>query len=317
MIYLFTWNNDFLVKEQIKKWKDLFIKKYGDFNLVHIKNIASVYNHFLLEILTTRGFFDSKKLIIIDSVPLSYSEKNWDLKSKQDFIESILENIPEENIVVFSSINPGQSSKFYKILKQIAEVKEFNSKSINDLKLILQKRFWDSISYNWINSIIKYKWANLTKIISELEKLFITRDFIDVEDIEKNVFPELEESIFLFIDDLFNLNLKNSLKKMNIILQQTNVYVFYNSLLSNLRIRVFIWKLKSLKVPNSEILSILDLWNRSFLVWKSYKISHEILEKLYLRLVELDKKMKTWSIIWTEENDFKFEIENVFINFLF
>ena len=316
MLYLFTWNNDFLVREQTKKWKDLFVEKHSDFNMLHIKDILLVNNNFLLENLTARSFFDAKKLIIIDQIPLSSSEKSSDLKSRQDFIESLLDKIPDENIVVFSSINPDKRSKFYKLLRNSAEIKEFNSQSSDELKQILLNKFWDSISYDAIDTIINYKWSNLTKIISELEKLFVTKSFISREDIERNIVPELEESIFLFIDDLLNLNLKSTLKRMDIILEQTNIYAFYNSLLSNLRVQVFIWKLKSLSIHTSEISSILDLWNRSFLAWKNYKINFKKLEKLYISLVELDKKMKTWSMIWTEEKDFKFEIENIFVKIL-
>jgi len=50
------------------------------------------------------------------------------LNEKQDFLESLLEKIPENNIVIFSSSSPDKRSKFYKKLKKIAtKVEEFNT----------------------------------------------------------------------------------------------------------------------------------------------------------------------------------------------
>jgi DNA polymerase III delta subunit len=80
----------------------------------------------------------------------------------------------------------------------------------------------------------------LEKVASEIEKLLITRDKIEVNDIVDNIFPELEESIFQFIDDILNKNIFSAKKKLNIILNDTSIYAFYNNLLANLRTNVFI-----------------------------------------------------------------------------
>jgi DNA polymerase III delta subunit len=76
--------------------------------------------------------------------------------------------------------------------------------------------------------IIKYKSKNYTKIISELEKLFITYDFIDEKIIRENITPELDESIFVFIDNILSANIKLVLKNLEIILSNSNIYQFYN-----------------------------------------------------------------------------------------
>jgi hypothetical protein len=80
-------------------------------------------------------------------------------------------------------------------------------------------------------------------------------------------------------------------------------------LLANLRTSIYISKLKNLKTPTPEISNALNLWNRAFLVNKNNKISHKKLENLYISLINLDKKMKGWKLLWTEEKDFIFEVE--------
>jgi len=82
------------------------------------------------------------------------------------------------------------------------------------------------------------------------------------------------------VDDIMNENIFEAITKINIILSQTSVYAFYNNLLANLRVLVFIKNLKLKYISN--ISEILDLKNRSFLADKNYKISLEKLNNLYI-----------------------------------
>ncbi|PIE84888.1 hypothetical protein CSA08_04905, partial [Candidatus Gracilibacteria bacterium] len=123
----------------------------------------------------------------------------------------------------------------------------------------------------------------------------------------------LEESIFILIDYILNCDIVDGIHKMDIILDTVSIYAFYNNLLSNLRTIVYIYKFKSLNVSKNDTIKSLNLGKRGFLYDKNYKITFSQLSKLYLDLLELDKKMKTGMMIGTEDNDFKFEIEKVFI----
>jgi len=251
-----------------------------------------------------------KKLIIIDNYPTNSENKNSKSIEKQNFLETIIDKIPQNNIVLFSSENIDKRTKFYKKIKKIAtKIEEFNTKSEQDIFAILENKYKNKIDFQAINLLIKYKWGNLEKCISEIEKLLITRAKINQWDIRQFITPELEESIFQVIDDILNKNIVSAITKIRNILNDTNIYAFYNNLLANLRTSVYISKLKNLNTPTPEIWHTLSLWNRSFLANKNYKISHKKLENLYISLVNLDKKMKSWKLMWTEEKDFKFEVE--------
>lgn len=306
MLYLFTWNSDFLVKEKVKEWKNHFSEKFWDFNLIHIKNIDSVDNNFLAENLTSTSFLAEKKLVILD-LDKELSEE------KEKLFLVLLNKIPEENIILFNSINQDKRSKFYKELIKIAELKEFNTKDDSDLVGIISKKYSWKISSNAINWIIRYKSWNLNKIISEIEKLLITFDYIDVKQVTDNIMPELEESIFQVLDDILNKNTNQAINKIDIILNDTNIYAFYNNLLANLRTSVYIYKLKNLKKSVSEISETLNLWSRTFLINKSYKSSYSDISNLYINLINIDKKMKSWHLNWTEESDFRFEFEKILL----
>ncbi len=303
MIYLFTWNSDFLVSDAVKKWKNQFIEKYGDFNLLHIKlleesNLES-YHQNLLSV----SFMNEKKLIILD---LNGDESD----EVKEFITKNLDKIPDNNILLINYPKPDKRSKFFKDLEKVWEKKELNTENENDVSSIIKSRYSNVISSWAVNLLCKYKANNLQKIVSEIEKLNILYPYIDENIVNDFIIPELEENIFWLVDNIFDLNLKETYKKINIILNDVNIYLFYNSLLSIIRTSIFILKLRNEKVEPKEIVNLLNLGNKWFLATKNYKISYKTASKLYINLIELDKKMKTWNMIWTEDNDFKFELEN-------
>ncbi len=252
-----------------------------------------------------------KKLIILDI------EKEIS-PEKENFLSNNLANILEENIVIFNFPNPDKRKKFFKDLKKSSETKEFNLQTEDEIYSFISKKYAWKIENNAINLIIKYKWANIEKIESEIEKLLILKDIIKKEDIIENITPELEESIFQLIDDILNLRKTEAIKKIDIILNDTNVYLFYNNLLANLRANLYIMKLKTSPLTpllkregnrTSNISKVLDLKNRSFLASKNYKINYKELEKFYIQIANIDKKMKSWKLLWSEDKDLKLEIE--------
>ena len=301
-IYLFTWNSDFLLNDAISKWKKQFSDKYWEINLSHYKDLNIVDKNILKSEALSTSFFSEKKLIIIDL--------NNDLDEDfENFLLSILDKKDENTIIIFNFLSPDKRKKFYKNLVKISEIKEFDIKDENDIKKIILSRFWNIIDNDAIDLIIKYKAKNIKKIFSEIEKLSIMNNQIKKEDIEKNIVPELEESIFDIVNLLLNKEKIESIKRIDILLNEVNIYQFYNSLLSNLRVTVYIQKLKKYNIPQSEIWKILNLWNRRFLIEKNYKIKYDELSKFLINLVKIDKKMKTWKLISSDEDSIRYEIE--------
>ena len=315
MLYLFTWNSDYLVKEQVLKWKNQFITKYWEFNLIHIKNFDTVENNFLTLNITSASFLSEKKLIIID-LESKTKIKNKEItdedskeSEKEELLLNLLWKIPEDNIILINIVSPDKRTKFYKTIVKIAEVKEFNTSNDSSLQSIIRQKYWNKITNSAIWTLIRYKSWNLSKIISEIEKLLILHEKIDSKEIVDNIAPELEESIFQVIDDLLNKNINSAIKKIDIILNDTTIYAFYNNLIANIRTSIYIIKLLNIWKSKNDIKNILDLKNRWFLVDKRYKIKYNELNRLYINLINIDKKMKMWNLNWTEDIDFIFELE--------
>lgn len=306
MIYFYTWENETILKKTLNKWSDTFIEKFWDFNYTNIENPYNIEPSILKESMISGGFLWEKKLIIINNIP-------WDSQDKDEKIEELiienLENIPEENFVVFVSKKPDKRWKLYKKLLKTAEIKKFENYSWIELINFLENRYWEIISRKALQKLVSYKWENMLESINECEKLCLYKDSIDERDIDENISENIDDSVFkvcdLLLEDKKNLAI-DLIRKLS---EKDNIYMIYNAILSSLRTTFYIEMLKNRKVNLNEISVLLDLQKRSFLVNKRYKLNFDKIKWLYSSLIEIDKKMKSWFFLESTDEAFLYEIE--------
>lgn len=300
MIYFFSGNSDYLISEKVWVWKKNFLEKFWENHMVHIKNISEFDISEIFDQLVWISLFYEKKLIIIEGIPLSSDQKKADIIAKQDYILSQIKKVNQENVLVFVSHSPDKRGKFYKYL--IKESKESTPtvqhtlcdiENDFDIQGIVNKRFPNFIDQAWLWKLIRFKSGNVIKIISELEKLSIVYEKIDSQIIEQIIIPELEESIFVFIDDVLEGNKKKSIQGMRTILEQSETIPFYYGLVSNIRLAFYINLHIKMWVRKSDIANNMNLWNRKFLIDKYSKYSYEYIAHLYSKILSIDEKMKT------------------------
>jgi len=326
VLYFFTWDSDFLIKQEVKKWKDRFISKYGDFNLLVIKDFYKLSNNFVSENILSGSFLWEKKLVIIEwlfdylYVKVDENVGNEDFRSDHtakpandnlEFFLSVFQKIPEENIVLIVEKSPDKRSKIYKEILKIAEVKEYNLKTDDDIKAFLLNKYNWKISSSALWKIVSFKSWDMYKSTQEIEKLLITKDFVDEVDVVNHIMPELEESIFIFVDKVLAKDFRTLFDDLDIILNYTNIYAFYNNFIANMRFYMYVSLLKNLWLSDKKIISDLNVWNRAFLLQKKYKLSSESLTNFYLELINFDKNMKFWKLIWSSDVDLKFELQKI------
>jgi DNA polymerase III delta subunit len=316
MIYLFTWNNNYLLREEVLRWKNGFIEKHGVANISHITSLDSSTKNSMGDILTSRSIFAEKRLVIIDWFPFSWEKLfSWasDLEAK---ILSTLDSLPDEVLVVFSSVNPDKRKAGFKQLKKVAQVKEFNIAWEDEVFSILSKKHGKHIDGNTLRRLIFLKWGDLHKSQWEIEKLRITRDQITAQDLQSHIMPEFEESIFVFIDTLLQRDANKIFSELHNLIAYSNLYAIYQSIIANIRVFLYIEFLKSQKKSPRDIGDTLKLWNRAFLINKSHKSSYKSVSQLYINLLDFDKNMKFWKFISSDEVDMKRELESVFLQFV-
>jgi DNA polymerase III delta subunit len=319
MINVFSWNSEFLMKQEAIKWKKHFILKYWESNITDIKNILDVDDNFLINELTSSSIFNEKKLTILDfcnhTLLTDIKNKN-NIINKQAIILKQINKIPEHNILLIVLSNPDKRSKFYKELKKTIKIKEFNSITTEQNQEYFKTKYSWKIDNHALHTLIEYKNNDTYQIESELQKLYVLKKYIDLEDIKNNIISASNVNIFDFINILLNKDISKAIELIDKLHQnKENIYKFYNSIIANLRTNIYIYKLKSLNIPKTKISEILKLWNRTFLLNKSYRINTKELTKLYTKLIDLDKKMKTWKLIWTKDKDFIYELKNILLWF--
>jgi len=315
MIYLFTWNSNYLIREEIKTWRTAFWEKFWEENIDYIRDIKNISPDFIWGIFHSGSLFSEKRLVIIEWFPYSSDTKfSWasDLENK---ILTLIESIPEEVLVVFASVNPDKRKAGYKKLSKAAEIKNFMIQWEGEVKAILSRKYAAKIDSQALEKLIFYKGWDIEKSIWEIEKLWILSDRISMVDIEDNIIPEFEQSLFVFLDSLLSKDTSKIFSELSTLLSFSNFYWVYQSLIANLRTTLYIEHLKNNKVRNDEISSILKLWNRWFLTWKRYAASYSDIKNLYRDLLQLDKSMKTGKLISSEEKDLSGNLENIFLKF--
>lgn len=308
MIYVFHGNSTFLLEETVAKWKNQFTQKYWDFQLTHMKDYSESELSNIEQSIVSEWLFAEKKLIILDNLPVSAQTKNKEALKLQ---ENLLKLIPRKGdgvILVFSSLNPDKRGKFYKYLQKLSrdvpesiQIKEYNLKEDTDNIFVLQKKYPD-IDYSVLAHILNLKSWNLEKARSEIEKILIAHDSISVEIINENINPELEQSIFIFIENLLHNRKNQALSDMHIILEQSDIMSFYYGLLANMRVIIYILLLLKLKKWKSEVISELNLWKRGFLIDKYSNLSYENISTQYIKLCLVDSDMKSGKLSQFSEN---------------
>lgn len=316
MLYLFTWNNSYLLQRELITWRDAFKKKYWDENVTHLKSLETTQIQHLQELLLSRSIFSEKRLVVIEDFPYpSHKAFSW-ASLIEEFILSNLSAIPEDTFVVFSSLNPDKRKASYKKLSKLCEVKNFNISWEEQVFDILIKKYKTTIQDDALRRVIYLKWWDIQKSINEIEKLSIKNTPVTLNRVNEILSAEFEESIFVFIDTLLERKSNTLFSELRNIISSSSIYPVYQWILANLRMFLYIEHLKNQGKSQWEISDVLKLWNRSFLVRKKHNTNFSQLKTLYEHLLKFDKNMKFWKFVSSDEKDLQKELKKIFILFL-
>lgn len=315
MIYFFTGNNRYLIRQEITRWKQWYIQKYSESSLSHITSLQKVELQELRETLLWRSFLSEHRLVIIEDFPFSTEKVFAWASDMEDFLLSQLEYIPDENIVIFASVSPDKRGSAYKKLQKLSEVKLFNLENTQDAEAHLRKLYSQVIEREALSELLTYTWGNYELARSEIEKLLLTRETISKADIVAHVIPSFDVSIFVLIEAILQKNTQKIFEHLAVILENSNYYALTQSLLANLRIHIYIDLLKLKKIPAREIGEILTLWNKAFLIGKNHKATYWELKQLFFDIIQLDTHMKQGKLFSSDPEDMISELEKVFLRY--
>ena len=161
-VYLFTWEERFLVDKELERWTLNFSQKFWkdsifSFNSENRDNWSITQNIFWW------GLFSTKKLIILRGIPASAERQTWfDSDSLNSFIDKFtksIDSISPDNLIVFLSYNPDKRWRLYKFLEKNAQIKEFKKMGWIELKNLIRNELWEiKISENIMSYFIEKVW---------------------------------------------------------------------------------------------------------------------------------------------------------------
>ncbi len=310
-IFLFAWEEKYLLDLELNRRKDWFISKFWT-NSFFSYNNQNFSSDELSQTIYSGWLFTSKKMIVVKWLPLDTNEWNKiTIETAQSFIDYFKRNwwkIPEDTILIFVSYKPDGRSAFLKLLNEIippTNIKTFDKLKGPNLKSFIRQQFWKiQIHELDIEYLLIKVWDDLYRLVYECEKL-ITRcqikniPTIDHEIIDHVCFGMVESNTFAFFDNLFTDKAKTLSLLDKIRDDWVNRNQFAGTLYRGLRVYLFLLDLYDQWMTDSkQIISITKL--HPFIVSKNLKNINQLqknqlqIKKFYTRLIELDASIKSW-----------------------
>lgn len=296
MLFLFTWEEKFLLDQQLEKWKKAFIKKYGSNNFYSFQE-DNFDTEKIASLLLWWWLFDEKKFIIIKWVPKDTFIKipQQNLQKLEEFISNNIDHFSQEDVIVFVSYKPDKRTKFYKFLANHpkVEVKEF--KLLNEKQLLSFLTSNYPISLEDAKYLIEKVWTNLYMLNNELNKILKVSDKITKQLIDLYVIKNVQQDAFLLLEKIHDKN-----TTMQILSNLEEMWEDFFKVLW-----LLYWNFKNVILVKEQQL----LWENSktisqklslhpFVVSKILKQNHDIqkIKGIFNRLLELDLSIKSWKI---------------------
>lgn len=319
-LFFFTWDEKYLLKKKLEERKNSFFEKYGkenffqfntnDLNIVELKNTVLSW-----------WLFSTKKLIFVFGIPKDSTDKIAESKISpiSEFLEENIENISQDNVIIFISYSPDKRTKLYKLLSKKTELKKFNKLKWIELNNFVKENLWDYINNTNTTLFVQKVWDNLNDLYNEIEKIKSYCEYnnckADEKIIEKVVFSHKESDPFKILDEL----LRNPEKAIKLIEDEQNkwadTFQFLWMLYWGLRNLIQIIDLyKSWVTSSSEMASM--TWIHPFVISKNkknienLKLNEQNIINIFEELVEMDNWIKTWKI---PAEIFWLEIKNIIL----
>lgn len=311
-IIFFTWENKIFLKKELDRWIGYFIEKYWENNISRIdKDQLKDIN--INQELTSLPFLSDKKLIILNQIPFAGANKDSEeVKDDDSKIIDCLENIPDNNFVLFIQESPDKRKLLYKKILEIATIKDFPNLDEYGIKSYIKESLpW--IQSDAIEKLMLYKNNNIEKIEQEIEKLSLYKQdsIISTDNIETYVLPEIESSIFIFLDRLLELNYDKAIINLEQILLSAKIEPTFAWIMTNLRKYLYTIYFKNNWLPDSEIINLLKLHPFVFKKNIYNKGNYRAILHIYNKFSELDEKAKNGQLIWDIDDNLRIAMEKV------
>lgn len=305
-VFFFSWEEKFLVQQEIKKWKTSFIQKYWA-DSIYVYNQDNFDAGEILSRIFSGSLFSSKKLIFIYWMP---KDTDWDNKLSESHIKSfeekilpVIEKIPQDTVLVFVSYKPDKRTSWFKTLSTKTQSKSFAPlKDKQLLEYIVQKV--PHLEPTIAQEILSHVWSDLSTLENELNKIkhYLARGHkLTPQSIKMICHSTVEQDNFELLDTILTDTNKSLEILQNIQIQTQDIFPVIWMLLWGVRVDISMLVLyESWITSYNDIASKLSV--HPFVAAKNlknikiFKQKKELLDKLYLKVIDIDSGIKTWRI---------------------
>lgn len=258
------------------------------------------------------GLFTTKKLIMINGLPLDTLTKLGEDKNEQlaTFIDAFVKaegKIPDDSLLVFVSPTPDKRLRLYKFLEKNATVKEFTQLKGGDLEKFIKNELQEFvISREAIQHFLTKVGSDLYRIRFECDKLKTRakvkqQTTIDEAMIDYIVFGQVETNSFTLLAALFT-DRKKAIGILEKIQESgTDRNQFAGMLYRAMKFYLLMMDMDESGIHDSkEIAAFLKM--NPFQVKNEYskiatlKANKRNIETFYSKLIELDAAIKTGKV---------------------
>jgi len=290
MIYIFTGDNDFLIKSEVSNLINTFNTTNKDFDIEKLDGDNLTIEQ-LKENLSTLSFFTSRRIIILQDLDK--------IKNIGDEIKEIFQNLDTELELIIIAKGIDKRSSLYLTLKKQSNFKEYKKLSVYDLirwsESYLNKNKVE-ISNNDLNYLISRVGDDQFLLKNELDKLMLLGNKITKKEINEITDQSINSKIFDLLNSAFEGNKKRTLQLYE---EQRYLKVEPEVILSMMS-----WQLTNIAyillgedLRQDELIEISKLSPYTISNTKKLinKINYSKLTKLISQLSDIDYKTKTSS----------------------
>ncbi|MCC6643488.1 DNA polymerase III subunit delta [Candidatus Peregrinibacteria bacterium] len=304
-LYLFCGEDGFSILEKAQSWKQKFIEKYGDLNVICLlgEDISAADIQTALE---SYPFLSEKKLILISDFLRDAKDE------EQKTVAELIENVPDFAVLVFvESQKPDARKTLYKRLVKIGQLEEFKAKTGLSLSKWIREKAGKTgllLGEKEIEHLAEICGGNLWQISNELQKikLFAAGAKVDLKMIDQVASKNLTSTIFKLTDFLGARRLREALEALGILVDSGEevVGMFY-MLVRHFRLMAQVKSLLDRGESPGEVAKIMKEhpFVVSKLVAQSKGFSAEFLREIYRELLNIDAGFKTGRIRITTHDD--------------
>jgi len=182
-IHLLIGENDFTRQQELKRWKDEFMAKHGDINLMILSGDKLKLPE-LLDQISSPPFLGDKRLVVVETVP------TFD----KDDLDTIVNTLNEDSLLLFVDRKPDKRKGFVKQLLKNVTLHEFTPLKQPQLLSWANKQaaeFSITFAPNALKNLLAILSLNQSLIYHQLQLFAVTHSgvTITVDDITKCVLP--------------------------------------------------------------------------------------------------------------------------------